>query len=128
LDLHQAELRHQYLVCLPPIRALTDARSIFTAVIASIFSGVAAFATVIAVYFARETVLEARHNRAEEAAAHRDAMASEESPVRSSAQSSASRSLRTSEGHRYRNSRRRPSMAAWLAPRSTKSKPKPHER
>lgn len=70
-------MRYQYLVCGPPIRALTDARSIFTAVVASIFSGVAAFATVIAVYFARETVLEARHNRAEEAAAHREAMASE---------------------------------------------------
>ncbi len=45
--------------------------------VASIFSGIAALATVLAVYFARETVQEARHNRAEEAAAHRQAMAVE---------------------------------------------------
>jgi hypothetical protein len=44
----------------------------------SAFSGVAALAALLAVYFARATVQEARRNRSEEALAHREAMASEE--------------------------------------------------
>lgn len=47
-------------------------------VISSIFSGIAALATVVAVYFAHETVQETRRNRGQEATAHREAMESEE--------------------------------------------------